>query len=507
MIRHVLSGISKAMRVAFPAAAILAATAFFTPITGNQARATEGRATLPSFPWVAASWDDDALLMRIDGVREGTYELYQLEDPPRIVLDLPYLNCSDGQPVYESYDFTGIPLLTQLRASCNSERVRIVLESRYPIYCEITSPEDRDWLDVLCYLRFRQTVEEIEIDQGTRYTARRYVTPSGQRFAHVVISDPQYSRLRPRVLLASDVNTRPRDSLLASISGIVADSRAAAGINGGYFQWPGISLSLVIQYGQILAPPQLHRPAFMVLENGEYTMDYPPIKARVTSSSGIQWDVDVVNQVPGYGQVALLTPGHPSRLRNGMAGQYAVFRDGIVECVTSEQVEDFTNRTILWPRRTYPPLELLGIGEPVETRYFIDNGTVPIAHALQGGPFLIRNGRVNITSQQDDIGNDIANGRSARTAVGIDNDNRIYLVAIEGPGGGRSIGSTLQELAWTLLELGATWAINLDGGSSTGMSLGYVQPDSGLPSGGRQIASALVLIDESGRMQGEGFFF
>lgn len=503
MIPHMQLNWSGLMRFTLAVSMVLVAWSFGPPAT-QSANAAGGSDLLPAFPWIHVTWNDDNLLLRIDGLQEGTYSLYELESPPRIVIDIPDLICEE-EPVSESYDFTSMNLLTQLRASCGSDQTRIVLESRYPLYWEIRSPEDGASLDIFCYLRFRQTLEEIAIDEGTTYMARRYVTPSGQRFAHIIVSDPASSRLRPRIFMASDVTTRN----LASIDAIVSGSRSAAGINGGYFQWPGISLSLVIQDGEIRFPPQLHRPALMILADGSYMMDYPPIRAAVESTSGLRWETDVINQIPGPGRITLLTPGHPSRLREDMTGTMAVIHDGVVETVTNdvEEIEDFTGRWILWSRRSYLPLDLLGNREEVEISYIVDWESPPIMHAIQGGPFLLRDGRVDITSEDDDIGRDIANGRAARTAVGIDSRGRVYLIVVEGPGNGRSIGSTLQELAWSLLELGATWAINLDGGSSSGMALGFSNPENGLASGGRQIATALVLIDESGRMQGDDFYF
>ena len=478
---------------------------FLTVSTSGPALADEGGAVLPSFPWIWATWNGDSLLLRLSGVEPGTYDLYEMDDPPRIVIDIPGITCSEKDSTSEAFDFDDIRLLNQLRASITPDRTRVVLESRYQVHWELTSSEDQHELDILCLLRFRQTLEEVEIDAGTKYIARRYVTPSGQRFTHVVISDPSKSKLRPRVVMASDLGSRG----LMSIGEIVNDSRAAAGINGGYFSWPGLSMSFVMEYGEIHAPPQLHRPAFMVLDNGRYIMDYPPVRATIESGSGLRWEADVVNQSPGPGEVALLTPGHPSRLRDGMEGEtVAILHNDTVEYVGSETVDDLSDRYILWSRKRYPPIDFLSVGEPVDIDLEVASlGPLKIIHAIQGGPFLVRNGRVSITSAQDDIGRDIANGRAARTAIGFDDSGRVFLIAVEGSNNGRSIGSTLEEMALTLLDLGATWGMNLDGGSSSGMALGFNTPLSELPSGGRRIATAVILIDESGRMQGDEFRF
>jgi hypothetical protein len=288
----------------------------------------------------------------------------------------------------------------------------------------------------------------------------------------------------------------------------IADGcRAAVAINGGFFAYPGTSLSMVMQNGIITAPPELHRPAFMVLQDGSYRMDYPMVRATVSSANGTRWEADVVNQRPGPGHIALLTPNHPERLRGNMDGTKAIIHDDVVESVTQGDIDDFSERTILWSREVYRPLWLLSPGEIVSINFHLDRSSPQIQQAIQGGPFLLWNGQVRVSAAADDIGGDIANGRSARTGIGYDNSGKIYFVVVESPASPNSIGSTLEELAWTFQDLGATWAMNLDGGGSSAMALGFTDPDTPLPSGGHGVATALVLIDETGGTQGREFHF
>ena len=464
-----------------------------------------GGTLLDAFGWITTYWDDNELLLKFENLEPGTYELYELENPSRIVIDIPSLKApSEDDEYLEAFDFSTLGLVNQLRAHYSLDYTRIVLETRFPIYWEIISPETADYLEIKCLIRFRQTFEEVNIDDGTTYIAKRYMTPSGQRFTHAVRCDQSVSSLRPRVVRASDVTARN----LASVNTLVNGTRAAVGINGGYFAWPGVSVSMVIQDGALTAPPMLHRPAFMVLENNGMMLTYPVMRGSVTSSSGIRWNIDVINEIPGPGQTSLLTPGHPARLRNDLGDSFALFKNDQVECVNCEDVEDLAGMHLLWSRRRYPPLVMLSTGEPVEIEYnYVNTSVSPIRCAIQGGPFLIRNGRIDITTEENDIGRDIALGRSARTALGYDNRGVLYFVVVEGPNSERSIGATLSELAWTMYDLGCTWAMNLDGGSSTGMALGFTNTEIDLPDSQRQVATAVILIDETGRLQGDRFFF
>jgi len=123
-------------------------------------------------------------------------------------------------------------------------------------------------------------------------------------------------------------------------------------------------------------------------------------------------------------------------------------------------------------------------------------------NAFRGVPILIRDGRA--------IYEDRREGRTARTAVGVDAQGKIYLVTIDGnryeppTGGGLgSVGVSVSELREIMRFLGAVDAVNLDGGGSSVMVIdGEVvsHPYDRLPPRGhrrveRAVLDALLLID------------
>lgn len=89
-----------------------------------------------------------------------------------------------------------------------------------------------------------------------------------------------------------------------------------------------------------------------------------------------------------------------------------------------------------------------------------------------------------------------AAARHPRSAVGY-RDGRLWLVAVDGRREGYSAGMTLPELAEVFEALGATEALNLDGGGSTAMVVARVvvnRPSD--PTGERAVANALLLVDD-----------
>jgi Phosphodiester glycosidase len=95
---------------------------------------------------------------------------------------------------------------------------------------------------------------------------------------------------------------------------------------------------------------------------------------------------------------------------------------------------------------------------------------------LQAGPLLVCDGRRAVEDGRDDEGfsagahqfdSDITLGRYPRAALGVTRD-RVLAVACDGRTA-RDAGLTLVELADALLDLGATAALNLDGGGSASL--------------------------------------
>lgn len=97
----------------------------------------------------------------------------------------------------------------------------------------------------------------------------------------------------------------------------------------------------------------------------------------------------------------------------------------------------------------------------------------PAGDLLQAGPLLVRDGRViagdpeGFSDGRRQFDSDITEGRYPRAALGIAGD-RLIAFACDGRADDDA-GLTMAELAETMLALGATTALNLDGGGSTSL--------------------------------------
>ena len=86
-----------------------------------------------------------------------------------------------------------------------------------------------------------------------------------------------------------------------------------------------------------------------------------------------------------------------------------------------------------------------------------------LQEAVGGSAVLLRNGLVENVGYLSDSKSD----RHPRTVAGVKADGTLLLIAVDGRQTNLSNGASLSDLAWILLELGATDAVNLDGGGST----------------------------------------
>ena len=123
--------------------------------------------------------------------------------------------------------------------------------------------------------------------------------------------------------------------------------------------------------------------------------------------------------------------------------------------------------------------------------------------AVGGFPVLVRDS-VEVPGLDSAGAANFAPVRHPRTIVGVAaRGRRLLLITVDGRQPGHSVGTTNRESARVALELGATEAINLDGGGSTAMVVARYRGDSAAfevvnkpsdPQGERAVGNALVVV-------------
>lgn len=293
---------------------------------------------------------------------------------------------------------------------------------------------------------------------------------------------PRHDGSEPR--LGGGLGQRPD---YAVVGGVNADFFASAPVSG-------LPIGLHVQDGDIVISPN-DRPVFAVLEDGRPIIGVPQMTGQVWRDSVpvhagdgsnpsdelfVRAAVNDVNRPPNGLGLVVYTPSFGSE--TPAIDGIAVTLRGIVGPVRSGRVysgvvvRNEAGRGRAAVRATIPAdgvvlaargpaevlLEDLQPGEWVQLQLNLNSPFERVAHAVAGWPILVQNGAALQLNNADSL----VSGRHPRTAVGY-NDRETFLVTVDGRQGGYAEGMTLTELADLMIALGATEALNLDGGGST----------------------------------------
>lgn len=321
------------------------------------------------------------------------------------------------------------------------------------------------------------------------FTKKTAVSIDGKNVTVNYILVPKSSNLKADVALAQ--NTIGQTESLASLA---KRSSAKAAINGSYFQSYDSSQSqdpygLLIKNGK-LVHAEGTGSVIGFTSSGNVTMDI--IRSSITASvGGVSYTVSLVNHTPAVNSnsVVLFTSAR-GRSTNCAFGTSLVVQNGEVISVSSKTAVDI-------PSSGYV---LFFTGDKASAAQNIKKGTKVsytvsyvnyagnkvdwsnIQTAVGAGPLLLKDG-VNVVDPEKEGFSD-SEGFSlavSRSAVGVTQSGDLLLVG--------GVKCTLRQLASVMSQLGATQAICMDSGSSSGL---YINGSASLPTPSKEISNALI---------------
>ena len=186
---------------------------------------------------------------------------------------------------------------------------------------------------------------------------------------------------------------------------------------------------------------------------------------------------ELIAFTPAFGQttqlgegveVALDALGRVVELRQQRGGQ--IPKDGLILSGTGDAAA--------WLQTHARP----GVKIKIKTRVLADGKKLTLStkvDAINGGPRLLRNGRVKITAfaegfhwqENPEFYYRFGVRRNPRTLAGVTASGKLLLVTVDGRRPGWSVGASFRESALIMRSLGAVDAVNLDGGGSTTLSI------------------------------------
>ncbi|HEY3283964.1 MAG TPA: phosphodiester glycosidase family protein, partial [Armatimonadota bacterium] len=333
--------------------------------------------------------------------------------------------------------------------------------------------------------------------------------------------DPKTPGLRLETPLASGhVSDQTALKGRATVSALAVRENALVAVNGDFFPFTGDPLGLLIHKGELISEPNPLRsvvgfargeaPVFGILSlQATVTVEAPDGTTQSTPLSGL-------NRARGTNELILYTPvfgattatnrlgteavleGLPlplscgrfaGQVRNILAGGGTALAPGQVVLSGHGTAGEWLRRNVAAGNRVTVELRLV----PSAATTTSADAWCALREVVGGGPFLLRKGAVAVDWVAQKMQPDITAKRAPRTAVGVTREGKIVLVAIDGRQP-FSAGTTLDETARLMQQLGAVDAMNLDGGGSTAMALLGVIVNS--PSGGaeRPVADGVTLV-------------
>lgn len=309
---------------------------------------------------------------------------------------------------------------------------------------------------------------------------------------------------------------------LETTSSIAIRKGAVAAINAGFFrldrsEFAGDPAGILVIDGSVLSESQSNRIAFRILNSNtrtqglfdhistETSLSVDSTRVRLSGINRQRRADEIVGYTPDFG-ASTLTDSLGTELVfrsctvrswcqiavNERSGNSLIPKDGFVVSIGPNHSDGAVGLIDHIKRKQDPFSGQSRIISEFTGRPQFQIG--PDEDVTNGVPQLIKDGKIDITWEEEKASLAFVFNRHPRTAVAKLKDGKFLMITVDGRQPGVSVGMTLQELAEYLLSLGAVDAMNLDGGGSTTMVLdGKVVNKPSDPTGERKVGDAIVV--------------
>ena len=314
-----------------------------------------------------------------------------------------------------------------------------------------------------------------------------YSRKNGERqSAQLVEVDPKYFKFAP-VLGGGDKMAKNTVKAMSDYAG------ASVAENASYFG-DGKELYGVTKIaGDMVSSMYLTRTAFGVLADGSPYIGPVSYHGVVHSDKGDLF-VSGLNGTRGTNSVMLYNHYYgTSTGTNNNGTEYVVKNDKIVAINKGNSPLRKDETVVSVTGEAQKILNGLKVGDTLQIEQTLNEPWNDATDILGVGPLLVKDGQVDITSAQEQIGVDVTGAKAPRTAVGILKNGNVMFAVLDGRQA-HSKGMMLDEFARFLIGMEVVDAVNFDGGGSSELVINGKIVNS--PSDGRQrpVATALTAI-------------
>lgn len=312
-----------------------------------------------------------------------------------------------------------------------------------------------------------------EADTGILYyTVEKSFSGRKPVTVHIVTADLKVPNVIVDIVLAGNTVGK-----LRTTGNIAVNNDAVAAINGGFFDRypPHIPVGLVVIDGKIVTKSLLNRSAIGISPDMKIKFGIPKFSGYVVNqTTKDKIAIFGMNRPRKDDETIIYTPEYGWTTKTNDTGVEIIVEDNMVVGISDGNSPIPRNGYVIsfhgWTKNyanELPP------GAPIESVLTLTEDWNQYDHVLSGGPRLLDNGR-NVVAESMNYENFDSEvmGRNSRTAIGIDSNDVLYMVVVEGKKrrrGWKKLGATYTELADMLKDLGLKDAIGLDGGGSSTM--------------------------------------
>lgn len=431
---------------------------------------------------IRTSQTTETVRMVFDVTALPEYTVTTLENPYRLVIDMPgAVNKATAQYVFND------PTVAKLRLAESEGKLRAVVDLKTVYMYNVFTLKNPNRLVVDIIKKYDQKLVD-EVAPGITYTSWLRHAASGPVWAHILDIDPKAGVTVKPVL--SNGAIRGLEPLMP----MVERSRAVAAVNGSYFGLDGSIIGLLKIDGEIASTPELPRTALGILPDGKMLIDQVQYEGKIELPDSRTIPISAVNRERGENELVLYNGLYaPTTGSNNFGMEYVIVNDKVTAINSNNSPIPSGGVVLSAHGAVASMLTCLKVGDTVKVLQTLGSEWDKTEHAIGAGPMLVKNNSVFLTTKVEEFGTDVAGGRAPRTAVGIKANGHVLAVVVDGRQE-NSIGMTLLELALFMQELGASDAMNFDGGGSSEMIVkGKVVNK---PSDGRErrVGDALVIV-------------
>ncbi|MFH1386729.1 MAG: phosphodiester glycosidase family protein [bacterium] len=422
---------------------------------------------------------------------EFSYKLDESKE--KIIVHLP--KCEATGDIQNYIDFNDI-IIRYLEVEKEDDGLKVSIPLYEPVPYNIFYLSDPDRLVIDFNREYTNLISGGTIIDGLEHLKVLKSTPNGRVISHVLKIDPSKVDTFPALARKDKANAfssfinllnpwkeapSNKHFFRARVGTIAEDQGAIAAINGTYFAYTGKPLGTLLIDKELVSSPVYNRTALILTDDRQAIIDNILIDCYFKTKKGVRYNITGVNQGQDGASIVLYTPAWGEKTGTN--------NNGIELIISGSVVKEIKNGDSTIPPDGY----VLSICGPA-SQFLTDNvkagdkldvhiqiapyasSPKSILHMISGGPRLLKSGIPYVSKNEEKFKADIANGRAARTAIGITKEGKLLFVTVDGlprqksqRGDKVSIGVTLEELSDLMLNLGAVDAMNLDGGSSTTM--------------------------------------